>query len=83
MRAALRDASLYRRPNVHGKPLIYHVVRDELHKNEGACGITVVATEGFAPERDVTVAAEMVPLRYRCGRPGCKARWPAAATSQA
>lgn len=55
---------------------MYHVVRDEVHKGEGACGVPVVSTEGFAPQRDVTVSAHSVRPEFRCGRPGCKARWP-------
>lgn len=77
MRAALRDASWYRNPSTHGKDLVYHVVRDDVHQGEGACGVAVVATEGFAPVRNVTVPAESVLPEHRCRRPGCKARWPA------
>lgn len=77
MRAATRDASWYRNPSIHGKDLVYHVVRDEVHKNEGACGIPVVATEGYAPVRDVSIPAAAVRPEQRCGRPGCKTRWPA------
>jgi hypothetical protein len=74
-RAATRDASWYGRPSTHGKDLVYHVVRDDIHKGEGACGIPVVATEGF-PEVDVTVDAATVNPADRCQRPGCRARWP-------
>ena len=77
MRAALRDASWYRYPSTHGKDLVYHVVREDVHKEEGACGIPVIGFEGYSPRRDVTVAAESVRPEYRCGRPGCRARWPA------
>ena len=77
VRAATRDASWYRRPSTHGKDLVYHVVRAEVHAGEGACGVPVVAREGFAPKRDVTVAAERVRPEYRCRRPGCRQRWPA------
>jgi hypothetical protein len=75
-RAALRDASWYRRPSTHGKDLRYHVVRDEVHNGEGACGVPVIATEGFAPEIDVTFPAESVPVPWRCMKPGCRGRWP-------
>lgn len=76
IRAALRDASWYRRPSTHGKDLVYHVVRGEVHREEGACGTPVIAQEGFAPVRDVTIAAEEVAEHQRCRRPGCRARWP-------
>ena len=76
IRAATRDASWYRRPSTHGKDLVYHVVRAEVHASEGACGVPIVATEGFAPKRDVTVAAELVRPEQRCDRPGCRRRWP-------
>lgn len=76
MRAALRDASWHRRPSSHGKKLVYHVVRDDLNHEEGACGVPVIAVEGYAPGRDVTVPAESVRPEQRCGRPGCKAKWP-------
>ncbi len=75
-RAATRDASWYRRPSTHGKDLVYHVVRGDVHAGEGACGVPVVATQGFAPSLDATVAAEDVRPEWRCGRPGCRARWP-------
>ena len=77
MRAATRDASWYRRPSTHGPDLVYHVVREEIHRQEGACGVPVVALEGFSLERDVTVDAATVRPEHRCRRPGCKARWPA------
>jgi len=74
LRAAIRDASWYRRPSTHGKDLIYHVVRDEVHPEEGACGVPVIGFESFGI--DVTIPAESVPLHNRCQRPGCRARWP-------
>jgi hypothetical protein len=77
MRAAIRDASWYQRPSTHGKDLVYHVVREEVHYEEGACGVSVISLEGFSPRRDVTVDAATVRPEQRCRRPGCKARWPA------
>lgn len=76
-RAATRDASWYRNPSTHGKDLVYHVVRGDIHHGEGACGVPVVATEGFAPALDTTVDAASVRPANRCQRPGCRARWPA------
>lgn len=76
MRAATRDASWYRNPSTHGKDLVYHVCR-EACTSESYCGLPVVDSEGYAPKRDVTVAAESVRPEHRCRRPGCKARWPA------
>ena len=75
MRAATRDASWYKRPS-RGIGLVYHVVTEDIEKNESACGILVVATEGFAPSRDLTIDAKTVSPQNRCGRPGCKAKWP-------
>jgi hypothetical protein len=74
-RAATRDASWYRRPSTHGKDLVYHVQRSEVHHSEGACGVPIVSTEG-RPARDVTVDAATVLPAHRCQRPGCKSRWP-------
>lgn len=73
-RAAIRDASWYRRPSTHGKDLVYHVVRDEVHFEEGACGVPVIAREAFGT--DVTLPAEHIDPQFRCQRPGCRARWP-------
>jgi hypothetical protein len=74
-RAALRDASWYRNPSTD-KPVRYHIVREDVHKGEGACGIAVL----HATSRtvlDETLDAADVPLNLRCQRPGCKQRWPA------
>lgn len=75
VRAALRDASWYRRPNTGSKPLTYHVLVGPLVQNRGACGGLLVATDSLA--RDLTESAESVRPHNRCQRPGCKARWPA------
>lgn len=76
VRAATRDASWYRRPSTHGKDLVSHVVRAEVHNEEGACGVPVVAFEGLHPMLDLTLDAASVLPANRCQRPGCKARWP-------
>lgn len=75
LRAAIRDASWYRNPSTHGKDLVYHVVRADIHQGEGACGVAVIATEG-RHRQDATLPAENIRPEYRCRRPGCKARWP-------
>lgn len=68
-RAATRDASWYRRPNVRAAKAM-HVVGDD--GKASACGRLLYATEG--PE---TVDAAEVPQALRCQRPGCRGRWPA------
>lgn len=75
VRAALRDASWYRRPSTGSKPLTYHVLEGPLVQNRGACGIYVVASDSL--NRDLTESAESIRPHNRCQRPGCKARWPA------
>lgn len=75
-RAALRDASWFRNPSTHG-PVRYHVVRDDIHKGESACGIMVC----YASPRavlDESLEASEVPLALRCMRMGCRQRWPQA-----
>lgn len=74
-RASLRDASWYRRPSTHG-PVRYHIVREEVHEGEGACGIPVIC-RAAAGVLDETVDAATVELNLRCMRPGCRGRWPA------
>lgn len=76
LRAAVRDASWYRRPSTHGKDLVYHAQRSEVHHSEGACGVPIISREGYPP-RDMTVPADSIAPQYRCQRPGCRARWPA------
>lgn len=74
-RASLRDASFFRNPSTHG-PVRYHIVRDEVHKGEGACGAPVQYQgpgDVLDPQRD----AEGVPAALRCMKPGCRTRWPA------
>lgn len=83
MRAATRDASWYRSPSIYGKDLVYHVERPFAPRGVSGCGIPIVSTEGYAPVRDVTVAAESVRPEHRCGRPGCRARWPKPETTGA
>jgi len=75
VRAALRDASWYRRPNTASKPLTYHVLAGSLSEGLGACGLLLVALDTM--DRDATEAAETISPHNRCRRPGCKARWPA------
>lgn len=74
-RAALRDASWYRNPSTSGKALRYHMVAEEIHKGESACGVPVIADECLGLI-DATVDAATVPASQRCGKPGCRVRWP-------
>lgn len=74
VRAALRDASWFRRPNTRNKPLVFHVVAEPIERELSACGWPVVAREG---ERNLTDEAAAIAPSYRCQRPGCKSRWPA------
>lgn len=75
LRAALRDASWFRRPNTTSKRLTYHVVDEPVSAQMSACGVPVVAQDERL--QDTTEAAETIAVRHRCGRPGCRARWPA------
>jgi hypothetical protein len=75
VRAATRDASWYRNPSTHGS-IRYHVVAPEIHKSESACGLPLVVSE-CRGDLGTTRPASGVPAAMRCGRPGCRARWPA------
>ena len=67
MRAALRDASWFRKPSTRDELRVYHVV---LGTKLAACGIpSLLLTE---TDRD----AEEVSERQRCRRSGCLQRWP-------
>ena len=65
--AGTRDASWYNRPSVDG-PVKFHVVVDA---HFPACnqGGVLISDYGQQPAADV-------PDFQRCGRPGCKLRWP-------
>lgn len=87
--AALRDASYYRKPGWSGK---YHIVAgrdDERDRFIAACSPYRRTTEGvdgviwprMALLPDTSRAAVEVPDYMRCGRPGCRQRWPEPAAS--
>lgn len=73
-RAALRDASWFNRPSTD-KPVRYHIVRDEVHAGESACGLAV-DYQGPHDATDPQVDAASVPKNLRCMRPACRSRWP-------
>lgn len=67
VKAALRDASWFSRPNVTSIKR-YHVI----HSTEGTplCGLqAVLCTEDSVDGKDV-------PQALRCQRPGCRQAWP-------
>jgi hypothetical protein len=78
-RAAVRDASWYRNPNVYGAASKYHVVRDEApdasRHRIGLSGCNIFTFNSHAGI-DNTVAAESVRPSMRCMRPGYRVRWP-------
>lgn len=64
-KAATRDASWYRRPNVRTVK-VYHIVTDE---GLSACRGSLLVYENAIP-------AIEAPQGLRCQRAGCKGRWP-------
>lgn len=79
LRAAVRDASWYRNPNVYGAASKYHVLRDEpataSRHRIGISGCNIFTFNSHAGI-DATIAASAVLPAMRCMRPGCRVRWP-------
>lgn len=72
--AALRDASWYDRPNVRSLKLL-HMAHVEIA--DSGSRFMYAACNGMPLDEASVWAAHEVPPGLRCGRPGCRVRWPA------